>query len=134
MVKIMRKVILLMLLSVVSSNAMAEWVKVRISDDGNATAYVDPSTMLKDGSNVKMWALLDFRVAKTTGGETYLSTKQQNEFDCKKTKIRLLTFSLYSGNMGNGNVVYESPNIGNWDMFFQGGLGEAFWKIACGKK
>jgi len=130
----MRKVILLMLLAVESSSAMAEWVKVSSSDDGNATAYVDSSTILKNGSKVEIWTLLDFRIAKTTGGKTYLSTRQQNEFDCKERKRRLLTYSLYSGNMGSGNVVYENSNIGNWDVIPPDSLGEDFWIFSCDRK
>jgi len=126
--------ILLLFLSIVSSNVMAEWVEFLISKDGNATAYVDPSTNIKKGSKVKMWALLDFRFAKTAGGKTYLSTRQQHELDCKKKKLRLLAFSLYSGNMGNGNAVYESSTTGNWEVVRKIGLDKMLWDIACGTK
>jgi hypothetical protein len=131
---VMLKAILMLLLAVVSSSAMAEWVEIRISKDGNATAYVDASTNIKNGSKVKMWALLDFRFAKITGGNAYLSTRQQHELDCKKKKTRLLTFSLYSGNMGDGRVVYRSSSIGNWDVVSKNGLDKMLLDIACGKK
>lgn len=130
----MRKIVLMILLAVFSSTAAADWFKVGSSDAGNATAYSDPSTILKNGSKVKMWTLLDFRIAKTIGDETYLSTRQKNEFDCNKRKIRLLTISMHSGNMGSGNVIYGNSNIGNWLVVPPDGLGAIFWKFACGKK
>jgi len=130
----MPSAVLMLLLAVASLDAMAAWVEVRVSKDGNATAYVDASTNVKTGSKVKMWALLDFRLAKTMGGKTYLSTRQQNEIDCSKKTIRLLSFALYSGNMGNGDAVYESSNIGNWDKVSKDGLDKMFMDTACGKK
>jgi len=51
----MPKAILIILLTVVSSSAMAEWVKV--SEDKLVTAYADPTTIRKLGDKVKMWAL-----------------------------------------------------------------------------
>jgi hypothetical protein len=131
---VVNRTIFLLLLVFVYSNAAADWSRVRVSDDGNATAYMDRSTILKEGGKARMWALLDFRLAKTSGGETYLSTRQHDEFDCQKRKIRLLRFLLYSGNMANGEVVYESHDIGRWTTFSAGELSEELWKAACAKK
>jgi len=47
----MYKVILMMLLAVVSSSAMAEWVEVDTSDD--STYYANPNTIRKSGNKVK---------------------------------------------------------------------------------
>jgi hypothetical protein len=111
-----------------------EWLKVSSSDDGTSTAYVNPSTILKNGGKVKMWVLLDFRIVKTTGGNTYLSARQENEFDCKEIKRRLLSYTLHSGNMGTGNVVYQDSKLGNWEVVNPDSLVEILWKFACGMK
>jgi hypothetical protein len=48
----MRKLILILLLAVLSSSAMAEWIKVGAND--NSTIYADPATIRKEGNMVKM--------------------------------------------------------------------------------
>ena len=89
----MHKVVLMMLLAVVSSSAMAEWIKIGSTSmaDQTVTYYADPATIRKSGNMVKMWNLSDFKSAKDAGnGNIYMSTKAQYEFDCKEEQTRLL--------------------------------------------
>ena len=72
----MKKLLLTLMLSVVSSSAMAEWVAIGTSADG--TFYVDPATIRKSGNKVKMWRLIDFNSVQETAGEKYLSQKAQD--------------------------------------------------------
>jgi len=76
----MHKAILIMLLAVVSSSAMAEWVKV--SEDKLVTAYADPTTIRKLGDKVKMWALWDYSTAQEDDSKPHMSTRVQKEFNC----------------------------------------------------
>ena len=130
----MARIILILLLATASSSVMAEWVKIGKSDNGNGTAYFDTLITKTNGSKVRMWTLFDFMIAKTTGGKTYLSMRQQIEFDCKNRKRRFMTYSLYSGNLGNGDIVFEDSTIGSWDVVSSDSIGDTLWKYACGKK
>ena len=58
----MKKLLLTLMLAVVSSSAMAKWVKV--SEDKLVTAYADPTTIRKNGDKVKMWALWATRLRR----------------------------------------------------------------------
>jgi hypothetical protein len=79
----MRKMILILLLAVVSSNAMAEWVAVNRSK--YATGYANPATIVKDGNIAKMWSLVDCKtITRFIGGPPFMSIKSQEEFDCKE--------------------------------------------------
>jgi len=79
----MYKAILLMLLAVVSSSAMAEWVEV----DGTSnleigtSVYVDP-TFHKSGNKVTLLELINFTTAQDLADKKYLSIKThtQGEF------------------------------------------------------
>ena len=75
----MHKVILMMLLAVVSSSAMAKWVKV--SEDKLVAAYADPTTIRKSGNKVKMWVLWDYFTAQEVVSKPYMSARIQNECD-----------------------------------------------------
>lgn len=130
----MRKVILMLLLAMVSSNAMAEWVTVGSGD--SSTTYAAPVTISKAGNIVKMWWLDDFKKADTAAnGKAYLSMKGQDEFDCKGEQSRQLYFSFHSELMGGGEMVYnETLNRPKWYPVSRGSSDAALWKIACGKK
>ncbi len=128
----MRRIVLMVLLSAVSSTAMAEWVKVSNVDGGDITFYTDPSTIRKNGKSVKMWELQDYLTART--GENYLSVKIQNEYDCKNERTRLLFLSLHSAHMGGGDIVEMNNSPGEWMPVPPASIIEALWKIACGKK
>lgn len=79
----MRKIILMLLLAIVSSNAMAEWVQ--IGGYGGAAIYTDSSNIQKEDNIVRMWILHNYYIAhRGAGGKTYLSVDEQDEFDCKE--------------------------------------------------
>jgi len=128
----MRKVILLMLLTVVSNSAMAEWVNVASNE--NTTIYVDPANIQRAGNMAKMWHLTDFKTVNKDMGEEYLSTKDQNEYDCKEAKSRRRASSQHSKNMGGGKVVYSDTYTTRWKPVPPDSGIEILWKFACVKK
>ena len=131
----MRKVILMLLLAVVSSSAMAEWVQ--IGGYGGAAIYADSSNIHKEGNIVRMWNLYNHNIAqREAGGKMYLSAEQQEEFDCKEKQMRSLYFSYHSGNMGEGESVYSNSfsNNSKWDPIEPDSKGEHLLKYACGIK
>lgn len=127
----MRKVILMIVLSAVSSNAAAEWEPAMYNKGNTKITYVDAATIRKAGNKVKMWSLTDFKTAEYYGQKPYMSQKDQREYDCKEKRMRLLFASIHIGNMGRGEVISEA-NTQNWEPVPPGTIGEALWKIACG--
>lgn len=121
-----------MLLSVVSSSAMAEWVEVYMFE--GMTTYVDPSTIRKADSRVKMWGMYDLETADELSVGRYMSSKIQVEYDCTEEQSRILAYSYHSGKMGIGKVVLSSDTPQQkWTPVFPGSTGQAMWEIACGK-
>jgi Surface-adhesin protein E len=128
----MRKTILLTLLAVVSSSAVAEWVLAGRNEI--TAAYFDPATISKTGNTVKMWNLFDLRTARLLDKQPYMSMKRQVEYDCKEERSRLLSFSGHSENMAGGEVVFSDSDPHNWEPVSPGSGNETLWKIACGKR
>jgi hypothetical protein len=128
----MRKAILMVLL-VVSGNAMAEWVMV--SHNKFAIGYADPATIVMDGNHAKMWTLVDCMVMSNfIGGSPFMSIKSREEFDCKENRLRTLVYSLHSGNMGEGDEVFVDSNPSKWSPApFDRGMNN-FFRIACGSR
>lgn len=128
----MRRAILMMLLAVVSSSALAEWVEVSRND--RFTIYANSATIRNKDDMVIVWKLSDYKTAQSLGGHTHLSEKVQFEFDCKEEQNRLLYFSWHSGNMGGGEVIYSGSGTNRWESIPRGSVNEAVLKIACGKR
>ena len=119
----MYKTILMMLLAVVSSSAMAEWLVAGSND--KATIYVDQPSIHKSSSVVKMRTLFDFKIASNG----LISLIMKDEYDCKKKQCRG-SLDYYSGRMGTGKKT--SNAIGKWKPVVPHTFGDAQWKFACG--
>lgn len=120
-------------LLVSSGPADAEWMSFGESDSGT-TVYADPTTMRREGDQVKMSVMFDFKTKQSKADVSYLSAKAQMEYDCAAQRFEGLAVLYFSGNMGNGTLLDRSSGKGRWLRVSPGSLDEALWKFACGKK
>ena len=128
----MHKVILMILLAVVSSSAMAEWVEVAESEAGTFIAYAESATIQKTDNIVHMWVLIDYKTAQTNASKPYMSKLGIRKYDCKAKQYQADIKTLYSNNMGGGKhvgIIGSRP----WLPVSQGNTTELLWKFACGK-
>ena len=128
----MKRLLLGLMLLVTAGAASAEWTRAGGSDE--FIQYVDRATIRRKGNLVKMWDLKDYKTVRTVAGDSYLSDKAQQEYDCKEEKKRVLAFTNFSGQMGSGKVVYSDNDPGKWVPIYPGSNGEMLWEIACWKK
>ena len=119
-----------MLLAILSSSAMAEWLLVGVNEA--TILYCDPTTIRKAGDRVRMLSLFDLKTARNLDGKPYMSMQMQKEFDCKESQSRTLSVKAYSGNMGKGEVVSNKSSPGEWSPVLPGSAQETEWKVACG--
>jgi len=127
----MTRLLLTMLLVLSSAPAYAEWVSIGANNQRGMTVYTDPDTIRLKGDVVTMWSLNDYKTFQTMGSTSYLSYKVQTEYDCAEERIRKLTSTFFSGNMGSGVVVYSISNEGTWLLVEPGSLGQSEWEVAC---
>ena len=126
--------LLITLLVLSSGPAYAEWVSIGANKQKGMTVYVNPDTIRLKGDVVKMWSLNDYKTIQTGPSASYLSYKVQSEYDCAEERIRKLSATFFSGNMGGGNVVYVQSNEGKWQPVEPGSLGQNEWDVACDKE
>jgi len=127
------KALLTGLLAVVSSSAVAEWVK--IGGNESATAYADRATIEKAGNLVKMWDLLDFKVTQARPyGTPYRSQKTRQEYDCKEERARILDVLRYSENMGEGEEARADSDPDEWKPARPGSTLAMLRAFACGNR
>ena len=129
----MKKLILAILLTVISTSAMAEWTLV---GSGNGyDAYVNLSTIRRIGNKVKVWTLTDYKkIQKEIDEQAYLSSSIQQGLDCEAETHSFLYIMRYSDNMGGGKVISSEGMSGMDYPIPPDSIGEALWKIACSNK
>jgi Surface-adhesin protein E len=126
--------LLILLLAVMSSDAMAEWVKVA-SDAVNAyDVYAKPDSIRRSGDKVKMWDLVDFHEYQKDGDALFLSAKSLHEYDCEELQSRVLYYVWLSKNMGIGVAVYTGSKTQEWEPVKPHSVNEDMLKYACGTK
>lgn len=119
-----------------SASALADWVKVAVTDQ--STVYADPSTIRKVGTTARMWYTFDYKSPQPlTVNERpmqYLSTRGEDEYDCKVLRKRRLLLIGYSKNMGGGDMVATDSTHGQWIAIPPNTVADSMWKLACGKR
>ena len=131
----MKKLLLVLMLSVICRNAIAEWTEVDTSSRVGLTAYADPATISRSGNKVEMWVLYDYKIVQTNARKPYISIRGQWRYDCKEKKEQPIYEILLSENMGRGEVISKSiyDTSIKWMPVAPESVGMAFWKLACEK-
>ena len=117
-----------------SSCAVADWTAVA-GGNNIFSVYADKDSIRRHGANASMSGMYEFRKRDyTPEGKGLFSTVVLREYDCEQRQLRLLSSIDFSGHMGAGSVVDSSRRAGRWESIVPGGVDEAYWKIACGRK
>ena len=126
-----KRLLLGLILLVTATVASAEWTVAERDDE--LILYVDKATIRRNGNLVRMWDMTDYKtLQKSAAGNPFLSVKTQREYDCKEEKMRLLAFTQFNRQMGQGNVVYSNGNYKDeFEPIEPRSFGEALWKVAC---
>lgn len=125
----MERLLLTLMLVVISSSVMAEWVEVGKSK--NFIVYVDSASIRRSGNMVKVWSLHDYKIAQ--GSVPYMSSTLEREHDCKEKQARQLFLVFYSKNMGKGGTIWKDTEAHGWLPVTSGTVKESVWKYACRK-
>ncbi len=118
-----------------NKTAGVKWVEIL----RGAREYADLGSIRKNGNLVQMWSLTDYSAVQQSNPDDkkYLSSTTKFEYDCKELRLKRLYSADHSENMGRGKVVFGSSR--KFDdiesrPILKGSLGEAYWKVACGKR
>jgi hypothetical protein len=103
----MKKLMLAALIAASCAAAQAEWTKLGTVASGNQdTLYVDSTTVRREGSRAKVWALTNYKSAQVRRGTKYRSDKAQFKFDCREETFETTMVMYMSGQMGEGQAVH----------------------------
>lgn len=99
--------------------------------DEMVITYIDRTTLRGKAGMVRMWWLVDYQLVQVTNEKGYFSRVQHSEFDCKWQRSRLLSVTLLSQQMGQGQAVFEDPLPRKWESVLAQPFQRALWDIAC---
>lgn len=110
----------------------AGWVAVekQYQTAGLETVYFDPETIHRGGKRATLWQLTDIKWNSTT---RFLSFKTHKEFDCERSRVRILQVIEFSRQMGTGRSAAGFIENGNWQPVEERSINHALRKAACGK-
>ncbi len=121
----MRKTVLVMLLTVLSSTASADWAVLYRDAPVDTPNYVNGRNA---GFRTEIWISRDFVEALSNSR----SSKPHEKNDCKDEIRRQLYLSWHTGRMGFGQVIRLDPlSTGNWSKVTLGTSGRVLWKFVC---
>ena len=98
---------------------------------GGMDIYVAPATIRRLGDKARMLNLFDFKTRQVFEGKPFLSTRNEYEFDCARSRRRILSATGFSGHMGKGTVVISSQGDSAWESVGSSGSGYEHWVVAC---
>jgi hypothetical protein len=111
--------------------AHADWTPLGI-ENNIFTAYVDRASIHRLDAIVRMAGMYDFRKQDfTPEGQGLYSTVVLREYDCAKRLVRILSYLDFVGHKGEGGVVSQARRTGRWETVVEGGVDEAYWRVAC---
>ena len=110
----------------------AEWVALDKPSQpaGRERIYVDPQQIQRTGPRATLWQLTDLQWNNIT---RFLSLKTQKEFDCERSRVRVLQVIEFSRQMGTGRSRSGFIENGNWQPVGESSADHALWKMACEK-
>ena len=134
----MKKLLLTILLTFISLNAMAEWTLVAAStDDSPDFFYMDKRTIKREGNKVSAWTLTNYANPKDFSGKLYLSIKSKSSYDCRDETEKILSIVWYEESNGKGKVIdsfHPKANELETRVIVPDTIGAMLMNLACRKK
>ena len=114
--------------------ATPHWALIgTVPNNGGVDLYVARESIRRSGDRARMLNLFDFRTRQVFEGKPFLSSRNQYEFDCARSRQRVLSATGYSGHMGQGSVVISSSGDSPWQPVGTSGPMHDHWSVACGR-
>jgi hypothetical protein len=118
------------------------WIAVESSYQSptREMVYYDPKTIRRTGDRVTLWQLTDYKMMQGNAPfgmfmmspHRFFSTKTHKEFDCARSRVRLLASSEFSQHMGTGTQNAVLVEQGHGQSVEPGSINQALWEAACG--
>ena len=93
-----------------------------VTAKGGMDAYIARSTIRRSGHSAQIWDLMDFKTGFQVQGNTYLSARNQYEYDWVAGRRRMLSTTGFAGHMAQGAILASDHNGLPWEEIPTSGL------------
>lgn len=122
--------LLIFVMSGLSPAQAQAWLKV--TSGQNTTLYIDPASVVRTNSIVKVTELADFKTDRSDrSGFSYRSQVTQYEINCDKHVRRMLSQTTYLGAFGMGKEMSSLKYLGAWISPTPSSIGEVLVREVC---
>jgi len=125
----MRSFLFIILISL-SSTVFGEWTQVYRDD--RVINYVDYSTKVKVGNNIKIWRKNIYLKPLVTNLGEIFSTNDFDEIDCNEKRYRTISYEAYSDVLQQ-KLVQKLTYNGDWNYFRPDSVGYQEVKVICSR-
>tara|TARA_B110000971_G_C19671827_1_gene347017 strand:- start:127 stop:534 length:408 start_codon:yes stop_codon:yes gene_type:complete len=125
------KKILFTLLFVFSIPSFADWDLIYKDQTIKSEYFLDLSSFKRNKGKVRAWTLENFLQLQKTGALEYRSVKSFVEFNCEEPRLRILAYSLYGKNMGNGKAVFSKGSPLEWIKIKSNTMFSSYSEVIC---
>ena len=125
--------LLFLIAATLAGNAQAEWLALGRNE--NFRAYLDQTSLQRNGDLVQVLQLMDFVTAQWADERTVIgSIKTVVEYDCVQLRSRTIALEAYSEQMGEGRkVATEQLSNPDWGGVKSGSMSEKIRQLVCAK-
>ena len=125
--------LLFLIAAMFTGNAQAEWLALGRNE--NFRAYLDQTSLQRNGDLVQVLQLMDFVTAQWADERTVIgSIKTVVEYDCVQLRSRTIALEAYSEQMGEGRkVATEQLSNPDWGGLKSGSMSEKIRQLVCAK-
>ena len=102
--------------------------------NGGTDVYIAPASVRRSGDKARMYNLYDFKTRQVIDGKAFFSARNEFEYDCARSRHRMLTTTGFTGKMGKGAVVDSSDAPMAWEPVGSSGPFYEHWQVACKRR
>lgn len=117
------------------ASTQPQWTLLgRMASNGGIDVYVAPASIRRSGERARMLDLFDFKARQVIDGKAFLSARNEYEYDCARSRHRMLATTGFSERMGKGAVVQTSDAALPWEPVGHSGPAYEHWQLACRRR
>jgi hypothetical protein len=127
--------ILILVLSLLSSQVMAAWTEIEKFED-STRVFADKASARRNGDTAEILHLVRWGEPQIDPGQpAYRSTIVRTSYDCTAKLERYLGSTSYADPMGSGaTIISDNDEAESWYSISDGSMEEKLWKLACSSK
>ena len=128
------KILLILILVLFNNIAFSAWDPIHVDKKTGTAYFLDVKHIIQNKEKIRLWMLEDYEQEQIVKNLKYLSLKIFAEFNCSSSQIKVLAYSVYQGNMGEGEILFSKGNPIAWEKILPNSVNYYYMNLVCDSK